>query len=340
MTYSQEATDLLQRYLWRVERRLPSAQAADVVAELDSLLRDQLDARAEATGRAVDEDLVCAVLRGFGSPEETATRYSASSRYLIGPAAYPVFLKVAGWVLGGMTLVVLLQTLLQILSAHSRGLGWIFLSALAAWYQSVLFTLAWVVLIFAILERTQSKGWPPKLDWDPRDLPELPRREEDKVALPAQFMSLLLPLLLLFVLNTNPNWAGLVLINKAQVQVLRFTDLGFHLPMVWINLCLGLQLLLDLTVLQIGRWNAGLRWARVFLGLLGAGILAWIVSHAIPPSPQALDTLAREGGLPAPVLKVLVEFSYGFGKLLPVLALISPAKRAFKLGREMRWLVR
>jgi len=331
MTYPSEVTDLIQRYLWRVERRLPAPQAADVVAELDSLLRDQLDARSETLGRPVDEDLVCEVLKAFGSPEETAARYNASPRYLIGPAAYPVFLKVAGWVLGGMTLVVLLQTILRAISEHALHLGWLFLSAFGALYQSLFFSLGWLVIIFAVIERTQFKGWPPKLDWDPRDLPELPPREEDKATQASAALELIGPILLLWILNYSPNWAGLVTVSGAQVHVLRFSELGFQLPMPWINGCLVMGILLNLAVLNAGRWNAGLRWAQVFLGFLGAGIVAWIFLHAVQPTPQAVEALAMRAGFPTQVLGGILQGVYSIGRLLPLLMLIAPLKRIYRL---------
>lgn len=335
MTYTNEVTDLIKRYLWRIERRLPAGQAADVAAELDSLLRDQLEARAEVAGRPLDAGMTCEVLKAFGSPEEVAARYNTSPRYLIGPAAYPVFLKVSGWVLGGMTLVILLQTLIRALSDHSLSLGWICLSALGAWVTSVMATMAWVVLIFAVMERTQFKGWPPKLDWDPRDLPELPQREEDKVTVATMSLEILGPLFLLLLLNYYPKWAGLVMVTGAEVHVLRFRDLGFYLPMAWINVCLGMEILLNLAVLQTGRWNAGLHWAKIFLGILGAGIVAWIFFHAVKPAPEAVEVLAATAGIPSQILKLLLELAYGFGKVFPLLLLISPVKRTYRLLRDM-----
>jgi hypothetical protein len=335
MTYASDVNDLIQRYLWRVERRLPAAQAKDVVAELDSLLRDQLDAQAESMGKPADLGMTCAVLKTFGPPEEAASRYSASPRYLIGPAAFPIFLKVTKWVLGGMTLIILLQTILRAISDHSQSLGWICLSGIGAWYQSILFTMAWVVLIFAVMERTQFKGWPPKLDWDPLDLAELPGREEDKVTMAAMALEILGPFFLLMILNYFPKWAGVVMVTNAQVHVLHFSDLGFYLPMAWINVCLVMQILLNLAVLQTGQWNAGLHWAKVLLGFLGAGIVGWIIFHAVKPAPEAVEALAATAGIPSQILKLLLELAYGFGKVFPLLLLISPAKRTYRLLRDM-----
>lgn len=333
MTYPKEVTDLIQRYLWRVERRLPGGQAVDVVKELDSLLRDQIDAKAEETRRILDEDLVCEVLKAFGSPEEVAARYTASPRYLIGPAAYPLFLKVAGWVLGGMGLVMLIQAFLRAIASQGQGLGLLLVSSMGHWFQASMMALAWVVLVFAVMERVQSKGWPPKLEWDPRELPDLPEREEDKASLASMILELVGPVLTLVLLNYIPKEGWTFATGGTQIHIPHYATLGLNLPMLWINTLLGMEILLALVVLEEGRWNLGLRWAKVFLELVGVAIMAWIIRHLAVPSPQVLAGIHPSIQVPPQILETIGANIQRFGLLLPLLMLISPLQRAWGLLR-------
>jgi hypothetical protein len=334
MTYPSEVTDLIRRYLWRVERRLPAAQAADVVKELDSLLRDQLDAKAEESQRSVDEAMTSEVLKALGSPEDVAARYTASPRFLIGPAAYPLFLKVAGWVLGGMGLVMLIQAFLRAIASQGQGLGLLLLSSLGHWFQASMFALAWVVLVFAVMERVQSKGWPPKLDWDPRELPELPEREEDKASAASMILELVGPVLTLVLLNYIPKEGWTFASGGTQIHIPHYATLGLNLPMLWINALLGMEILLALVVLEEGRWNPGLRWAKVFLELAGVAIMVWILRHLVVPSSQILATIHPAIQVPPQILEAIAANIHRFALLLPLLMLISPLQRAWGLVKE------
>jgi hypothetical protein len=325
---------LIQRYLWRVERRLPSAQAADVVAELDSLLRDQLDAKSEAAGRPVNEGMICEVLKAFGSPEEAAARYNPSPRYLIGPAAYPHFLKVVGWVLGILGLVTLLQVFLRVTASQGQGLGGLLLSSLGSWFQGSMISMAWVVLAFAVMERTQSRAWPSKPDWDPRDLPELPRREEDKATQASMILEMLGPILLLLFLNYFPKEGWTLNLGGNRVHVLSFSSLGLHLPMAWINAFLATEILLALAVLEEGRWNTGFRWIKVFLEVAGAALVAWILRSITMPSPETLTAIHPGLHLPPQILETVGFNLRHLGYVIPLLMLISPLKRTYRLLRD------
>ena len=73
-------TELFDRYVHQVGRRLPKSQRADVEQELNSLLLDALEERAEGQESEPEEAQV-AVLQEFGPPAEMAARYRSPNRY-------------------------------------------------------------------------------------------------------------------------------------------------------------------------------------------------------------------------------------------------------------------
>ena len=83
-------TDLVERYLASIERRLPKETAKDIVAELRQALSGRIEAKEAELGRAANADEVADVLKAYGHPVVVASKY-AGHDYLIGPNDYPWF---------------------------------------------------------------------------------------------------------------------------------------------------------------------------------------------------------------------------------------------------------
>src|ERR1700722_11050145 len=90
--------ELLDRYLQAVRFWLPKAQQDDIIAELSSDLRSQIDDREMELGRPLDEAELEGILRRCGSPILVASRYRPQTQ-LIGPALFPIYLFVLKLVL-------------------------------------------------------------------------------------------------------------------------------------------------------------------------------------------------------------------------------------------------
>ena len=69
------ATEVIDSYVTDVARRLPLRRRDDVAYELRGLLADELAERALSAGREPDEAMAMEMLRGYGTPAETAVRY-------------------------------------------------------------------------------------------------------------------------------------------------------------------------------------------------------------------------------------------------------------------------
>ena len=163
---------LIEAYVASVGENLPEKSRADIEAEISSLLQDMVDARAEAEGRAPDEEMVCAVLREYGEPEKVAASYR-EPRYLIGPRLFPAFLtvlKIVLAVLGAVALAGLVYTLTRLGTVPLESILTEGIESLAKYLSSAVTVFGNVVLIFAILEFVLPRVGRRAKAWDPRSL--------------------------------------------------------------------------------------------------------------------------------------------------------------------------
>ena len=86
------ANDVIESYVNDVAVRLPRKQRNDVAFELRALIDEELQARADAGGRAVDAAMATAWLQAFGRPEDVAARYRPTLT-IIDPADGHAFLR-------------------------------------------------------------------------------------------------------------------------------------------------------------------------------------------------------------------------------------------------------
>lgn len=328
MNLQGDAAELLERYLWHVERRLPKRKAADVILELDSLMRDQLEAQAEALGRPIDRAMVVELLKSMGSPRETAARYHPQASYLIGPGLYPAFLKTLGAVSLALALAAFIPVVMALIAGSGGDLGWVLLRGLGTFVSSFWSSLGMLVLIFAVMDRRSSGDGIGKPDeWDPLALPEQPRRPADRVSMVEAWLEILGPIFLLVLLNASGRFSPLMRIPA--LTRITLADLGIHLPMAWVNGCLIAQVALGVAVLRTGCWNIGLRWAKILLGAFNVGILVWIAFHVGHPAAESLVHV-----MPLPVAHLVLQMMHIGLRLAPLLALVLLLKEVWMLVRS------
>lgn len=160
-------TDLVDRYLASIERRLPKDTAKDIVAELREALAGRIEAKEAALGREANADEVAAVLKAFGHPVVVAARYSGGD-HVIGPKYYPWFWHVQRIAVGAALAIAFGVSAIRALGSEEpmravmRGIS----GALEAgvWAFGV------VTILFILAERFKfDMGWADK--WDPKQLP-------------------------------------------------------------------------------------------------------------------------------------------------------------------------
>ena len=168
----------IRRYLYDVVRRLPEEQKEDIRRELESLIEDMLEERAE-NGKSADEN-VRDVLQKLGDPAVLAARYLGGEPHVIGGIYYPLYCQILKVVLicvsAGMAISVIAGFFV-----HARVET---IDGLIAYVQKDFIGLASIpgalleafgatTLVFWVLERNRVKV-KEKKPWRPEQMPEVP----------------------------------------------------------------------------------------------------------------------------------------------------------------------
>lgn len=327
MSRDKAVSDLIDRYLFAIAEELPRAQSADVTQELRTLIDDKLEDRAQTLGRPIDTALAAFVLREIGEPGEVARRYDPSPQYLVGPRFYPAFMRIAKIALAALAIMLLFTTVLTHALSPNGAQTLLSLPSIARllglYLQIAVWFFAGAVIVLAILERTRlGERVGRSREWDPRDLPEAPELEEDRISVAGEAVNICLTVLFGAWLVLLPQWVGIAMVSRdGQLVWVRLTELGVHLPLVAIVVWLVLGLVLKLVVLRQGHWTKPTRWAEVVLGIAGAAIVFEIVAQSSLQAPEAtpgFGALVRLLG----ALLVVAPFALLMGPFLRVVNLV------------------
>ncbi|SHN75142.1 permease prefix domain 1-containing protein [Cryptosporangium aurantiacum] len=257
------STDLVDRYVFTVLRRVPERQRADIDRELRASIADAVDARVE--NGEPPEAATEATLLELGDPDRLADGYADRPRVLIGPELYDIWrrllLMLFSIVLPIVVTVVVIVTVLEdpaIGPAIGAGIG-----ALMTTGAHLAF---WTTLVFAILERTGVARRDLGAEWT---LAHLPKYEPASLSLGQLALTVLWPVLLI---------AGLVL------QQFTFTDVPVLDPDNW---TFWWPFLIGVLVLEIvyavwlhrrGAWTHAVTAANAVLAVLLTGPVVWLLA--------------------------------------------------------------
>lgn len=174
-------SQLTDRYLYVLSRRLPSNQREETVTELSELISEQVDNRIIERNQSPQE-AERDVLNELGNPDLLAEKYSGRVRALIGPALFPL------WRLLMTILNLIAVPVIVIISGISAATQGEDFASIIGTVLTTAITLIinfsfWVTLVFAIMESrdygSDLEATPPD-DWSVDDLPELPTNPTDK----------------------------------------------------------------------------------------------------------------------------------------------------------------
>ena len=270
---------LIDRYVSEVGKRLlVFSGREDIEKELRSTLEDMLEERAEKAGKPADEAMEIELLKEYGSPDEVATNYNPHP-YVIGPRIFPIFLKILKIVLlstaFGMTVVMIIQLITQtplmgseFMEVLGDGLGNILSTVIAA--------AGYVVLVFAIIERTVPDLGISKEDfedkWDPASLAKEP--DPDSV----NRGELIAEIVFTFI--------GLAIINGI-FNIPIFTD-EFQKFIPWINAIAVAEIVLNIYLLRKAVWDTVTR-----IGKIIAEVTTIVLATSLLRTPGAIGFTAE-----------------------------------------------
>lgn len=260
--------NLIDKYAAEVGKHLPLLKGReDIEKELKSTLEDMLEDRAEQAGRPRDEAMEIELLKEYGSPQKIASTYNPHP-YLIGPRMFPFFLMVLKIVLAVVVVVMLAISWINAVASYPllaadfmqvifQGFGNALSTAVAAFGN--------VVIVFAILERVLPEkeigDFSDEKDWDPASLAKQPDPAIVKRGdLIAEIVFTVLGLAFLNGLFNLPVFTG---------------EFATFIP--WINAVFLAEIVLDIYLLFLSKWNALGRVGKVLIEAAGIAITVMLI---------------------------------------------------------------
>lgn len=260
---------VIQSYIHDVASNLPGKMRAEVAADLRTQLADELAGRAEAQGKAADEEMALGLVRDFGRPEVLAAQYSPPFS-IIDPVDSRRFVLVA--VIGYGMLATIVVTL--------RRLG---LETADEFEGGFLAWLGVLIIVFGFRTWMMRKE-PQKYAWKPRPVVDIDR---------LNWGMLILNVLGTLFLLIAYVWPGPVvsLLSGGQIPAERLAySPYFHDPEMW-----RMPWLIGILIFKLGflawaatrgRWSRANRFWVLAMDLHIALQLGW---HMTYPAPVFVD---------------------------------------------------
>jgi hypothetical protein len=266
------ANHLIEAYVADVAVRLPRKQRNDVAFELRALLQEELQAKAEAAGRATDDAMAMDLLRGFGRPEDVAARYRPTLT-IIDPSDGRSFLFATAV---GLLLIWSLG-LLTALRETAQGDGWL-LNVLSHWWNGTVLSSPWwpgVLVVGYAWSAWVRRRWPQASTWTPRPADRI---VGGRAAMAMGLIGILCGVAILIdprrILDVV--WGG----NAAPVAytALTYTDSFLQGPAFVLLALIAVNIPLFIAVMAKGRWSPALRRIETAFGLATCAAMLWAVA--------------------------------------------------------------
>lgn len=271
--------ELIERYIYAVVRLQPEKQRDDIEKELRSLIDDML---AERTGDApASENDIKAVLKELGKPSELAAKYSGKPRYLIGPELFDIYVKI----LKIVPLAAAFGTLIAIVANYAMtppdSLSTATGTVISSIFSTAVEAFGMVTLVFALIERSateKGKDFPRKKEWDPADLPEIPKkRAVIKPSQPIVAIAFIIIFCILF--NLAPGLFSVYFSNSDALSTPIFNIDVFRSYLPLINIGFALSFIREILKLVYGRYDLKLAVAAIALSTVSFIITMIVFSN-------------------------------------------------------------
>ena len=289
---------VVEAYVGDVAQRLPRSKRNDVALELLALLRDELQGKAEMSGRVADEAMALELVRAFGAPEDVAERYRPAGFTIIPATRSERFAAIA---LGGVLLQWAITLPAALLKEPGReivmlGSWWLTYGLGALWWPGFMVTAA----IFGGWVRHR---WPPASvsTWRPS------ARDRDEINRTTWVISSIAAAFGIAALVGAPWWAKHLLPPAAQDVFEYHADFlplgGAVVVAMW-----TLQALSGAIVFFEGRWRVLTRRIDLAIALLWLVALTWL---AVGPRIFARDAANEAAKFWLGVVAVIVAIDLG-----------------------------
>jgi len=180
--------EVIKKYIYAIQRRLPAKNKDDIAKEIDSLIFDELEGRFGKRDEYTNEEIE-AVIKEMGHPREVAGRYRDDKQLLIGPELFPIYKMVLTIAGGATTLGLVVSFIVKVINEAASGGAsmWLFVSnfgqLVGSLFSALLGLVGSITIIFALIQhfgKFDAIDVDIYEDWRPKDLPDLPE-DRDRV---------------------------------------------------------------------------------------------------------------------------------------------------------------
>jgi len=324
---------LIDLYVAEVGRHLPAKNREDIEKEIRSMIEDMLEE--QTGGQEPNEDQVVEALTKLGPPDKVAASY-LPPRYLIGPELFPAFVTTARIVLA-ITIFFSLLGMGVSLGKSAPGLGSFgesLIGAFADLIQSLFTSLGVTVLIFGLIQWFAPNVNTTTRPWDPRKMKAVP--VGDQVQISDSIVEIVFSALAIILFNFFPQYVGAGFINNDGSWTIglvsALTDSFFRL-LPWFTLVWGLEILLNIALIALGRWQTVIHWIDIAIKVLSLAV-AYAVLTAEPLFGFTTQALLQ-AGWPADAAQAFGEAQPLLYSLFRIAVGIGMAVGVFELGKKL-----
>lgn len=332
--------DLFERYMQAVRKHLPWQRQDDILAELRTNLEAQREEREAELGRPLTEGEMIDWLKELGPPRAMAARYHAS-RYLIGPAIFPMYWQILRLVLIWASVAYAISIVVRLV-VESHSVEWV-AGQVGGFWGLLVMAAAWVTGVFAVLEFV-SERYPdkcpdflaPASHWSPTSLPPLEKHLEtagkpaNLVAISAEFVVRFALMVWLLLLPQHPYLLlgpGAAYLKDGPVVLLPVL-LWFYWSVVVLN---AVEFLWQGYIILADRWRE--KSALQHVVIEGLGLIPIAILLAAPGQAYVAANPLAMHALPAGLtVEMLNHYAFAGFELV---ALIKVVQFAWELWKAM-----
>ncbi len=231
--------DMINRYIYQVTKHMNPMSKGDIENELRTLISDMLDARVK--GATAGKEDILAVLKELGNPSELAEKYRDTSRYLISPELFPLYLFVLKIVIGATLFGLCIATVFDLITSYPH----IWYQYIGNWIGELIsgvgMAFASITILFAFLEwkGVNLKELIPV--WDVKELPPVPVKEAT-IPIGEPIAGIIFTIIGMVIFTSTPQILGAYFFDGGlqSIPVFNLDTLRVVLPLFLITMGLGL----------------------------------------------------------------------------------------------------
>lgn len=270
-------------YVSEVIRYLPQKSQSEIKKELTTNIMDMVDEM--VAGGMSEKDAVQSVLSKMGNPRVLADEFLDKKAYLIGPRYYPSYLMIAKIVSAAVALGITIAFSVQYLFSTDASIINTIFQWLGSTFMGVIQAIAWVTLIFALVERYETPEIAKDIDlkvddWSVSDLPKSQRnvKKSDRIE---GLVGFLFAMILLLLLNTRLEVFGAYMFDQGTLQriipIFNMQNVNSWLPLL--SLAIAVNAISDGLAMAIRNQTKNTMWVRLALNVISLIIFGYVLIY-------------------------------------------------------------